>query len=95
MEVIKLLSEISKDKLVVVVTHNFDQFEKYATRVVRMNDGRVIEDKEIRHIEDDQKLAESESGRISVGNKLKLGVRNTFNIVPKFLLLLLLTDVTD
>lgn len=88
-EVIKLLSEIAKDKLVVVVTHNFDQFEKYATRVVRMNDGRVIEDKKVVHVPDAGELAESESGKITVGNKLKLGVRNTFNIIPKFLLLLI------
>lgn len=88
-EVIALLNEISKDKLVIVVTHNFEQFEGYATRIVRMNDGRVIEDKHVRPVAEDHVLKESESGRITVKNKLRLGVRNTFNIIPKFLLLLI------
>ena len=42
--VIKVLGEVAKDKLVVVVTHNYDQFEKYATRRIKMNDGRITED---------------------------------------------------
>ena len=33
--VIKVLGEAAKDKLVVVVTHNYDQFEKYATRRIK------------------------------------------------------------
>lgn len=88
-EVVKLLSELSKDKLVVIVTHNFDQFEDYATRIVKMNDGRVIEDKYLSRPPEYSMRFESEGGKISNKNKLKLGIRNTFNIIPKFLLLLL------
>ena len=79
-EVVKLLSELSKDKLVVIVTHNFDQFEEYATRIVKMNDGRVIEDKYLSHPPEYSMRFESEGGKISNKNKLKLGIRNTFNI---------------
>lgn len=46
--VIQLLSEISKDKLIVVVTHNYEQFESYATRRIKMNDGRISEDEIIK-----------------------------------------------
>ena len=35
----ELLSEIAKDKLVIVVTHNYDQFEEFATRRIKMHDG--------------------------------------------------------
>ena len=42
--IIKLLKEISKDKLVIIVTHNYDQVEEYVTRKITMHDGRVIED---------------------------------------------------
>ena len=38
-EVIRLLSEISKDKLVIIVTHNLEQVEQYATRLIKMHDG--------------------------------------------------------
>ncbi|MBQ3925269.1 MAG: hypothetical protein II696_07115, partial [Firmicutes bacterium] len=87
-EVIRLLADIAKDKLVVVVTHNFDQFEQYATRVVRMNDGRVIEDKVITRRNLDGIEGGPLTGKLSNKSKFKLGVRNTFNIIPKFLLLL-------
>ena len=42
-----LLKEVSKDKLVIVVTHNPEFFKQYATRRVRIYDGSVSEDKQI------------------------------------------------
>ena len=35
--------ELSKDKLVIVVTHNFDQVQDYATRKIRLFDGEIAE----------------------------------------------------
>lgn len=46
-EVAKLLKDVSKDKLVIVVTHNPEYFKQYATRRVRIYDGHVSEDKVI------------------------------------------------
>ncbi len=46
--IMALLQEISKDKLVIVVTHNFDQVAPYATRKIRLFDGEVVEDKIIK-----------------------------------------------
>lgn len=43
-EIIKILNELSQDKLVFVVTHNYDEIEDYATRKIRMYDGEVAED---------------------------------------------------
>ncbi len=43
-EIIKLLREVSKDKLLIVVTHNFDQVQDYATRHIRIFDGAVESD---------------------------------------------------
>ena len=42
--VMKMLHELSKDKLVIVVTHNFEQVQNYATRKIRLFDGEVAED---------------------------------------------------
>ncbi|MBR0374669.1 MAG: ABC transporter ATP-binding protein/permease [Mogibacterium sp.] len=47
-KVMETLARISKDKLVVIVTHNFEQAEPYVTRKLTMHDGRIIEDKRIR-----------------------------------------------
>ena len=43
-EIIELLKEVSKDKLVIVVTHNFDQVAECATRHIRIFDGAVESD---------------------------------------------------
>lgn len=40
-EIIELLREVSKDKLVIIVTHNFDQVQDYATRHIRVFDGAI------------------------------------------------------
>ena len=43
-QVMELLKEISKDRLVIMVTHNPELAETYATRTVRLLDGNVISD---------------------------------------------------
>lgn len=42
--VMEILKEVAKDKLVIMVTHNPDLAEKYATRIVRLLDGKIISD---------------------------------------------------
>ncbi len=51
--VMETLSRVSRDKLVVVVTHNYDQAEPYVTRKLTMHDGRIIEDKQVSRIRSD------------------------------------------
>ncbi|MBP3301297.1 MAG: ABC transporter ATP-binding protein/permease [Clostridia bacterium] len=43
-QVMELLKEIAKDRLVVMVTHNPELADQYATRIVRLLDGKVIDD---------------------------------------------------
>ena len=43
-QIMELIKEIAKDRLVIMVTHNPDLAEEYATRIVTMNDGEVITD---------------------------------------------------
>ena len=86
-EVIEILKKVAKDKLVVVVTHNIEQVEEYATRVIKMSDGRIIENTEIKKIEKEPEITESIYHNISAANKYRLGIRNTFNIFTKFALL--------
>ncbi len=43
-QVMELLKEISKDRLVVMVTHNPEIAEKYSTRIVKLKDGKVTDD---------------------------------------------------
>ncbi len=43
-QVIETLKKLSKDKLVIVVSHDLELAEKYADRIIRIVDGQVVED---------------------------------------------------
>ena len=43
-QVMDLLKEVAKDRLVVMVTHNPELAEEYATRIVRLKDGKICSD---------------------------------------------------
>jgi len=43
-QVMDLMQEIAKDRLVIMVTHNPELAEKYSTRIIKLLDGRVIDD---------------------------------------------------
>lgn len=43
-QVMEILKEIARDRLVVMVTHNPELAEQYSTRIVRMLDGRLLSD---------------------------------------------------
>lgn len=88
-EVIKLLSKVASDKLVIVVTHNYEQIEPYVTRQIKMHDGRILEDKTYKETQSDLNIQDPNYENITFLNKIRLAFRNTFNILPKFLLLLL------
>lgn len=42
--VMGILKEISKDRKVILVTHNLDDAKKYANRIINLSDGEIIED---------------------------------------------------
>lgn len=43
-QIMDLIKEISKDKLVIMVTHNKELAEKYSTRIVELKDGQLLKD---------------------------------------------------
>ena len=43
-QVMDILKEVAKDRLVIMVTHNPDLAEKYSTRIIRMLDGEITSD---------------------------------------------------
>ncbi|MBQ5649947.1 MAG: ABC transporter ATP-binding protein, partial [Clostridia bacterium] len=56
-QVMEILKEIARDRLVIMVTHNPELAEKYSTRIVRMLDGEVLSDS-MPVTEDEQKAFE-------------------------------------
>lgn len=44
LQIMNLMKEIAKDKLVIMVTHNQEIAHEYATRIIRLKDGEVVDD---------------------------------------------------
>ncbi|WP_288876443.1 ABC transporter ATP-binding protein/permease [uncultured Allobaculum sp.] len=59
-QIMELLKEIARDRLVIMVTHNPELAERYSTRIVRLKDGKMISDsmpvKEVKEEAKEQKL---------------------------------------
>ena len=59
-QIMEILREISKDKLIIMVTHNPELAEKYATRTIRLFDGTVTDDSSPYQGEETKVLAKKE-----------------------------------
>lgn len=43
-QIMDMLKQIANDRLIIMVTHNADLADKYSTRIIRLNDGEVVDD---------------------------------------------------
>ncbi len=51
-QVMNILKEVAKDKLVIMVTHNDSLADEYSTRIIKMSDGEIIDDTDPYSLED-------------------------------------------
>lgn len=86
-QVMDILKEISKNRLVIMVTHNPDLAQKYSTRIIRMLDGRItddtmpITDSELQTLK--ARVAKLSNGKVkkpsmSFGTSFGLSLKNLF-----------------
>ena len=86
-QVMDILKEISKDRLVIMVTHNPELAEKYSTRIIRMLDGELksdsapLSEKELQVEMINEKSAREEEGKakmpsMSLGTSFSLSLKN-------------------
>ena len=69
-QIMELIKEISKDKLVIMVTHNAEIAEQYSTRIVRLVDGEIVEDSAPFSVEDEIKeVEESKKAELELEQK--------------------------
>ena len=81
-QIMDLIKEISKDKLVIMVTHNPELAEKYSSRIIKLLDSKIIDDtnpykaskKEKEEAEKESKKSRKTS--MSFGTALSLSVNN-------------------
>ena len=57
-QIMELLKEISKDKLIIMVTHNPELAHEYSNRIIRFKDGKIIDDSNPFNPDDSDKEAE-------------------------------------
>ena len=65
-QVMELLKEIAKDKLVIMVTHNPELAEQYATRIVRIKDGQLTGDSDPYEPDKEDETKEAKKQRVSM-----------------------------
>ncbi len=86
-EVIELLKEVSKEKLVLIVTHDYDEVKDYASRKIVMHDGIVQSDTELRDFDLIEEIPElNRKNNISILSSLKLALSNLIGTKRKSVL---------
>ena len=77
-QIMELLKEISKDRLVIMVTHNPELAERYSTRIIRLLDGNITDDTMPYSGDEEEKTAEKSGKRPSMSflTALSLSLNN-------------------
>lgn len=74
----EILKNISKDRLIIMVTHNPELAETYASRIVRLKDGEIVDDSAPYEEDVEEKPAAGKSKKTSMsfGTALSLSLNN-------------------
>lgn len=85
-EIIDLLYEVSKDRLLLIVTHNFDEVADIATRNIEFSDGEIIRDTKLKDVEHSDFLpvdTESKDNKLLKNVQFKLAFQNLIKTPKK------------
>ena len=84
-EIMALIAKIAHDKLVLVVTHNYEEVEPYATRKLTIVDGSLYEDKILREVPCDDEKEVLNLDYVPIPKKInfKVALRNLINTPKK------------
>ena len=88
-QVMELLKEVAKDRLVVMVTHNPDLANQYSNRIVNLKDGKIISDSNPYIIEDDvliDKPNKTKKAHMSFLTALSLSFNNKVKVISSAVL---------
>ena len=89
-EILKILKKISEERLVIIVTHNEEQANKYSDRIIRLKDGEIEHDSEVltEKPAESLHLVEEKKRRKPIGSKTigKISIKNFFSKKVKAIL---------
>jgi len=89
-QILSLLHEISKDKLVVIVTHNYAEVAEYTTRRIKMHDGIIIEDKTIKEVNKNVEKPIEPAKKMNFLSILHFAFKNLISQPKRFIFILML-----
>lgn len=75
-EIMELIKEISKDKLVIMVTHNKELSKKYASRIIELKDGKIIKDTNNYNSNEKEEILLNKKTKMKFMDALKLSLSN-------------------
>ena len=75
-EIMKILKEISRNKLVIMVTHNVELANIYSDRIIEINDGKIIKDTKAYNDCSKENVKKSKKMSMSFLTSLYLSFRN-------------------
>lgn len=75
-EIMELIKEISKDKLVIMVTHNKELSKKYASRIIELKDGKIIKDTNNYNSNEKEEILLNIKTKMKFMDALKLSLSN-------------------
>lgn len=70
-QVMEILKELAKDRLIIMVTHNPDLAQKYSTRIIRMLDGKIISDSSPLSVPEFNVAVQKDREKLAVAKKVK------------------------
>ncbi len=89
-QIMELLKEIAKEKLVVMVTHNPELAEEYSTRIIKIKDGHLIDDSmPVEELKPVEEKVNNKKTSMSFFTALKLSFRNLLTKKTRTLLVAL------
>lgn len=93
-QIIELLKEISKDKLVILVTHDYDQVKDYVSRKIRIFDGEIVEDIEVHPTEKiNLPSLPDQSKKMKITELFLIACRNLLSVPKKSILMVIIFSI--
>ena len=87
-KIMEILKDLSKDKLVIMVTHNEKLANDYADRIIKISDGKIINDNKPYH-KINNKIYEIKKNKLSLLNAILMAFKNLKNKKIRFYLIIL------
>ena len=79
-----LLQELAKDILIIVVTHDVETIKNYANRMLRLQDGVIVEDKELTELSVCQNVEKTQNIGVQKAKKIGLSFKTTMSVAIAF-----------